>query len=145
MSKIKANLSKFFSVFLCAVSLFFVVLSVLVSIIACSPKAKIFGYSFYVSEVDVLGTDIERGALIISKDDNLTSLSLETDYIVIKKLGGFIKNEGTWFLISLTAFPITLFLIVILSESKRAMQKYGEKRLNLEFEFKQIDEETISA
>lgn len=145
MIKIKANLNKVFSVFLCAVSLFFVVLSAIVSIIAYSPKAKIFGYSFYVSEVDVLGTDIERDALIISKDENLTSLSLETDYIVIKKLGGFIKNEGTWFLISLTAFPITLFLIVILYESKKAMQKYGEKRLNLELEIEKIEEETISA
>ncbi len=140
------NLSKIFSVFLCAVSLFFVIISVAVSIIAYSPKARLFGYNFYVSEADVLGTEIEKNALIISKDENLTSLSLENDYVIIKKLGGFIKNEGAWFLITLSALPIAFFLIVILSESKKAMQKYGEKRLNLELEFKETEEEeNISA
>ena len=134
------------SVFLCAVSLIFVIISVGVSIIAYSPKARLFGYSFYVSESDVLGTEIEKGALIISKNENLTSLSLDNDYVIIKKLGGFIKTEGTWFLITLSALPMSFFIVIILSEYKKTMQKHDEKKLKLKLDFKETEEEgNISA
>jgi len=146
VSKNVANAGKVLSVILCSVSLVFVIISVLVSIIAYSPNARLFGYSFYVSEADVLGTEIEKDSLIISKQENLSSISLENDYVIIKKLGGFIKNEGTWFLITLSILPIPLYLIIILSESRKAMQSYGEKKLQLEFEFKEAEqEESISA
>ncbi len=137
------------SVLLCSVALISLCSSIILSVVAFSKNegntASLFGYSFYVSESDILGTEIEKDALIITKNSELSALSLNealnSDYIVIKNLGGFILENGSWFLISLSVIPMLVFLIMLLSEGKKVLLRRNEKNLHQRLEFKESKEE----
>ena len=134
--KVYKILSVSFVVFVSVLAAIFLVIALLLSKIAFfkNPEntAQIFGYKFFVSEFDIEGTDIEKGSLVIIKDTNRDEAYFVSDLnddstIIIKGLGTFLKQEGKWFIISISVFPAMIFAIVILWEIRKNILSRDEK------------------
>ena len=144
----KKALSTTVYVVVCALAAICLLLSVFLVSVAMGMTEEntvgLFGYKVYTCNEDIEKTDIKKGSLVIIKntddDEFYTPDYLAKNAVVISQLGAVLKGYSTYIAIILMLPAALVFALVLMREMSKKIIVSGQKSLEKELEFTQIEE-----